>query len=868
MRKITTFYIIALLTACSMVLVLQHADAGKLIDSDDFTDADGSNLDPERWGIQLRDLNDDVRIINNTLRMIIIDGGPAYAISLNEFDTGNFTILVDWMTTYDLGRSAELRVVTHPNDTSFVRWIHVLYDEYHGWTDQVRIGGETPFNYSMERSMIARTWYTWNLTVNYDSINMTVTRKDTGVLVYYKNEIAIDPIEDPISIWLGTLADPGHHLASFWDRYRVYANGNYPNTPPVWGDLPTFSAVEEVPFTYDFTADVSDPDGTWTELSITSTSPYVTKVDGLTLTFRFPDGVTSAAVPLILSDGEDQVSIDVEFIIEPVFYPPDHNIPASHLAVEDIPYTFDMTSFIWDPDDLTEDLFFQIDDPYVTVDGHTITALFSEGILYYEVELTLTDGMHSVPVDLRFTVTPVNDLPEHNIPGSHSVMEDIPYSFYAASFIWDVDHALEDLTLQIDDPYVTVDGHTVTALFPEGILDHEVELNLSDGMYSVPVALRFTITPVNDPPAIDPFSVYDVIEGQVSLLNIASYLHDIDTPLEDLVVTVGSPNCTVVGHELHFYYDTGDVTETMLVQVRDSEYSVEQILFVYVEERNDAPVVGALPTQVFVQDKERTIDLTFFVEDEETPSNELRIVCDSPYLARIENMTITFLFSEQIPEHWIYFNISDGSLFTEGILKSQVEFVYEPQATGKIDVPFPVIGVILLISIAAIASIEVSKVALISLFLPLYSKLRKENLLDQFTRGKIVGYIMANPGEHYNSIKKTLDIPNGSFVYHLNLLETEGHIKSYRDGIYKRYYPADMRITVQANKLNKSQSLIMEVVRENPGISQKDISAFLGISPSTINYHVEKLIQMGMMEKERKGMSVRYYLITEHSSVA
>jgi DNA-binding MarR family transcriptional regulator len=71
----------------------------------------------------------------------------------------------------------------------------------------------------------------------------------------------------------------------------------------------------------------------------------------------------------------------------------------------------------------------------------------------------------------------------------------------------------------------------------------------------------------------------------------------------------------------------------------------------------------------------------------------------------------------------------------------------------------------------------------------------------------------------------------------------------------------------QANALNKSQTLIMELVRDTPGISQKDIASFLGISPSTINYHVEKLILMGLLEKERRGMSVRYYLVPEQSSV-
>ena len=850
----------------SMVLVLQQADASKLIGTDDFTAADGSELDPERWDILIRDLDDDIRIINNSLRTILINGGSAYAISLKEFDTSNFTVLIDWMTTNDLGRSGELRVVTHPNDTSFVRWIHMFYGDYHGWSDQVMIGGSTPFNYSMEKSMVENTWYTWNLTVNYDSVNMTVTRKDNGALVWKRTGIAIDPIEDPISIWFGSFGNEGHHLAGFWDRYRVYANGYYPNELPVWGNLPTFSAVEDVPLTIDFTPYVSDPDGNVMDLGIMAISPYVTNIDGLRLTFKFPDGVTSATIPLNLTDGEDLVGINVEFIIEPVFFQPEHNIPASHSAVEDIPYTFDVASFIWDPDDLTENLFLLMDDPYVAVDGHTFTALFPDGVLYYEVEMTLGDGIFLIPVELRFIIDPVNDPPEHNVPQSHSALENVRYSFYAASFIWDVDHSLEDLTLQVDDPYVTIDGHTVSALFPDGVLSHEVALTLDDGEFAVPVVLRFTITPVNDPPAIDPFSLFDAVEEQVSVLDISSYLHDSDTPIKDLVVTVGSPNCTVVGHELHFYYDMGSITETMLVQVRDSEYSVEQNLTVYVNERNDAPVVRALPTQVFIEDKEGPVDLTFFVEDEETPSNELRIFCDSPYVARIENMTITFLFSDQRPEHWIYFNVSDGDLFTEGVLKAQVEFVYEPTTDDwSMDVPAPVLGVILLIAIAAIASIEVSKVALISLFLPLYSKLRKEKLLDQFTRGKIVGYILANPGEHYNSIKKTLDISNGSFVYHLNLLEAEGHIKSHRDGIYKRYYPANMRIIEQANTLNKSQSLIMEVVGENPGISQKDIAAFLGISPSTINYHMEKLIQMGLMEKERKGMSVRYYLVPEQA---
>ena len=55
--------------------------------------------------------------------------------------------------------------------------------------------------------------------------------------------------------------------------------------------------------------------------------------------------------------------------------------------------------------------------------------------------------------------------------------------------------------------------------------------------------------------------------------------------------------------------------------------------------------------------------------------------------------------------------------------------------------------------IAGVLSIEMLKFGLILFFIPLYTKLRNKNILDLYVRGQIYGYLMANPGEHYNSIK-------------------------------------------------------------------------------------------------------------------
>jgi predicted transcriptional regulator len=160
---------------------------------------------------------------------------------------------------------------------------------------------------------------------------------------------------------------------------------------------------------------------------------------------------------------------------------------------------------------------------------------------------------------------------------------------------------------------------------------------------------------------------------------------------------------------------------------------------------------------------------------------------------------------------------------------------------------------------AMIGSTEIGKYKFLTLAIPLYTKLNKEEILDHYTRGKIHGYILANPGDNYNSIKKALDISNGSFAYHLHVLEREGVIKSRRDGIYKRFYPSEMRLSSNGSQLKEIQRLIIERINESPGMSQTDIASSLGVACSTIHYHVQDLISGDLVEARRMGRNVRYF---------
>lgn len=151
---------------------------------------------------------------------------------------------------------------------------------------------------------------------------------------------------------------------------------------------------------------------------------------------------------------------------------------------------------------------------------------------------------------------------------------------------------------------------------------------------------------------------------------------------------------------------------------------------------------------------------------------------------------------------------------------------------------------------------EAGRFALMALILvPLYTRLKPAQVTDHFIRGQILGYVKANPGETYTSIRRALKLTNGTFVYHARILESQGHIRSVKDGANRRFYPAEMRIPAEIKdvQLNQVQRMIYTIVMEYPGISQTKIARMVNLAPSTVNYHVNIMTKVGVIERKRSG---------------
>jgi predicted transcriptional regulator len=166
-----------------------------------------------------------------------------------------------------------------------------------------------------------------------------------------------------------------------------------------------------------------------------------------------------------------------------------------------------------------------------------------------------------------------------------------------------------------------------------------------------------------------------------------------------------------------------------------------------------------------------------------------------------------------------------------------------------------------IVVLAALLGTEVGKYSLFSLFAPLYIK-RKYAVLDQFTRGRIYEHIKLNPGTHYNSIRSSLDLGNGTISYHLSILEKEGYIRSESEGMYKRFYPVGKVNTFNQAHLPLSdlQQEIIEQIKLRPGITQKELSRITNKSHQVISYNIKVLTRFGIINEEKEGMRRKLYI--------
>ena len=147
-------------------------------------------------------------------------------------------------------------------------------------------------------------------------------------------------------------------------------------------------------------------------------------------------------------------------------------------------------------------------------------------------------------------------------------------------------------------------------------------------------------------------------------------------------------------------------------------------------------------------------------------------------------------------------------------------------------------------------------------FIPLYSRLRKDTLADEPTRQKLLRHIYTEPGTNFTELKERLGLHNGTLSHHIYILENHQMITSQRSGRQRLFFPFGSTNKAKIRTLlitNETQKEIIEIVKDNPGITQSMISKKLNVSRQKINYHVNSLVNNSILNLEKEGRITRLY---------
>ena len=215
------------------------------------------------------------------------------------------------------------------------------------------------------------------------------------------------------------------------------------------------------------------------------------------------------------------------------------------------------------------------------------------------------------------------------------------------------------------------------------------------------------------------------------------------------------------------------------------------------------------------------------------------------------------------------------------------EAVLQDDIEQTVDQPIvaPVVTVVVTVSLLSLLSVMVATNEGLRLpatvaglwFFGLIGKTH-ETTDGRYQRGRLMGYLTANPGCHFRALMSALDMSNGQITHHLRVLEAEENVWRKSDGRLVRYYPltnqlnpstaeADLPVPPLSPDPNSLQGKILNLLDQDGGLgqfpTQAELAKRLEKSQQLISHHLRTLQKYGLVERRKMGVMNRYKLTRE-----
>ena len=196
--------------------------------------------------------------------------------------------------------------------------------------------------------------------------------------------------------------------------------------------------------------------------------------------------------------------------------------------------------------------------------------------------------------------------------------------------------------------------------------------------------------------------------------------------------------------------------------------------------------------------------------------------------------------------------------------------VFEVSPATLIDDHWIIVLVVLIVVILA-ASVVISKKDYVHMLKTRYGsitpgahKMSLEEVLENENRNTIIDLILEEPGIHFNELLRRTELAPGNLVWHLDVLESYKVIGKKRVANRVVYFPYHGKnpvsnLDLQVNK-SKLALEILKLVEDEPGTWTNMITKKLEVNRKTIQYHVDKLEELGVIRFEKAGKKKRIFI--------
>ena len=136
--------------------------------------------------------------------------------------------------------------------------------------------------------------------------------------------------------------------------------------------------------------------------------------------------------------------------------------------------------------------------------------------------------------------------------------------------------------------------------------------------------------------------------------------------------------------------------------------------------------------------------------------------------------------------------------------------------------------------------------------------------LDHKKRSRIYACIRDRPGIAPVEIARATGINRGTIRYHLSRLREAGLVSALHwDGMVGYFRSGDYDTTERVVHLHLQNDLrrqIFALLLEKPGSTQSEVADTIGVARSTVAWHMQRLIEDGLVRADRDGRMVRYII--------